>query len=141
MKNDNLSKFLIYAFKNGDVKNSFPNFYIPSDIINYNTLGYILDPQNSSVYKKRVLDAIAYFDKTNPDTVYGIIYDKDGDNWNGSIPPGNTFASAVIALDIIYPSLTQKEIANLLGISRSYVSRIEKKALKKLGTVMQTEDK
>jgi len=28
--------------------------------------------------------------------------------------------------------LTQREIANLMGISRSYVSRIEKKALKKL---------
>jgi RNA polymerase sporulation-specific sigma factor len=27
---------------------------------------------------------------------------------------------------------TQREIAKLLGISRSYVSRIEKKALKKL---------
>ena len=27
---------------------------------------------------------------------------------------------------------TQREIANLLGISRSYVSRIEKRALKKL---------
>lgn len=31
---------------------------------------------------------------------------------------------------------TQKEIAALLGISRSYVSRIEKKALKKLKTAM-----
>ncbi len=29
-------------------------------------------------------------------------------------------------------SFTQKEIANMMGISRSYVSRIEKKALKKL---------
>ena len=28
--------------------------------------------------------------------------------------------------------VTQREIANMLGISRSYVSRIEKKALKKL---------
>ena len=28
--------------------------------------------------------------------------------------------------------MTQREIANLLGISRSYVSRIEKKALYKL---------
>jgi RNA polymerase sporulation-specific sigma factor len=28
--------------------------------------------------------------------------------------------------------ITQREIANKLGISRSYVSRIEKKALKKL---------
>lgn len=28
--------------------------------------------------------------------------------------------------------VTQREIADMLGISRSYVSRIEKKALKKL---------
>lgn len=29
--------------------------------------------------------------------------------------------------------LTQREIAKMLGISRSYISRIEKKALSKLG--------
>jgi len=33
--------------------------------------------------------------------------------------------------------LTQREIANKLGISRSYVSRIEKKALSKLGKELQ----
>ena len=33
--------------------------------------------------------------------------------------------------------LTQREIANELGISRSYVSRIEKKALNKLGKELQ----
>ena len=32
--------------------------------------------------------------------------------------------------------LTQREVGRLLGISRSYVSRIEKKALEKLGKVM-----
>lgn len=32
---------------------------------------------------------------------------------------------------------TQKEIAEILGISRSYVSRIEKKAIKKLARVME----
>lgn len=32
--------------------------------------------------------------------------------------------------------LTQQEIAGKLGISRSYVSRIEKKALKKLNTAL-----
>ena len=31
-----------------------------------------------------------------------------------------------------HDELTQREIADMLGISRSYVSRIEKKALKKL---------
>ena len=31
-----------------------------------------------------------------------------------------------------YDALTQQEIARKLGISRSYVSRIEKKALQKL---------
>ena len=35
-------------------------------------------------------------------------------------------------------SLTQQEIASKLGISRSYVSRIEKKALKKLNTALQS---
>ena len=33
--------------------------------------------------------------------------------------------------------LTQREIATALGISRSYVSRIEKKALAKLGSELQ----
>ena len=33
--------------------------------------------------------------------------------------------------------MTQREIADMLGISRSYVSRIEKKALKKLGKEME----
>lgn len=33
--------------------------------------------------------------------------------------------------------LTQREVARLLGISRSYVSRIEKKALQKLGKAFQ----
>jgi len=35
--------------------------------------------------------------------------------------------------------LSQREIANLLGISRSYISRIEKKALSKLNTALEKE--
>lgn len=80
-------------------------------VISYNAVGYILDSENAAVYKDRILDAIAYFDKSNPGTVFGSIYAKDGDNWNGSVPHGNTFVTAVAALDIIYPSLTEAEIA------------------------------
>ncbi|SES84079.1 RNA polymerase sporulation sigma factor SigK [[Clostridium] polysaccharolyticum] len=36
--------------------------------------------------------------------------------------------------------ITQREIADMLGISRSYVSRIEKKALKKLKNKYESED-
>ncbi|WP_010252299.1 RNA polymerase sporulation sigma factor SigK [Acetivibrio cellulolyticus] len=36
-------------------------------------------------------------------------------------------------------SKTQREIAKMLGISRSYVSRIEKKAIKKLGKELKAE--
>ncbi len=36
--------------------------------------------------------------------------------------------------------LTQREAASLLGISRSYVSRIEKKAIDKLAVVMKDDD-
>ncbi|MBX5476984.1 MAG: RNA polymerase sporulation sigma factor SigK [Clostridia bacterium] len=35
--------------------------------------------------------------------------------------------------------LTQQEIAHILGISRSYVSRIEKKAVRKLSAALQTK--
>lgn len=38
------------------------------------------------------------------------------------------------------PEKTQNEIADILGISRSYVSRIEKKALDKLQNCMHNED-
>ncbi len=37
-------------------------------------------------------------------------------------------------------SKTQREIAAMLGISRSYVSRIEKKAIKKLGKELKLEN-
>lgn len=37
------------------------------------------------------------------------------------------------------PPLTQREIAQQCGISRSYVSRIEKKALEKLRTALESE--
>ncbi|MDF2524558.1 MAG: sigK [Clostridiales bacterium] len=36
-------------------------------------------------------------------------------------------------------SKTQREIAKMLGISRSYVSRIEKKAIKKLSKELKPE--
>ena len=37
-------------------------------------------------------------------------------------------------------SKTQREIAAMLGISRSYVSRIEKKAIKKLGKELKQDN-
>ena len=44
-----------------------------------------------------------------------------------------TICSQQLVKDGVYADKkTQREIASLLGISRSYVSRIEKKALKKL---------
>ena len=39
-----------------------------------------------------------------------------------------------------YDVLTQKEISHMLGISRSYVSRIEKKAIKKLFKKMSDDE-
>ncbi len=38
------------------------------------------------------------------------------------------------------PPLTQQEVADLLGISRSYISRIEKAAVEKLRTGMTSQD-
>ena len=44
---------------------------------------------------------------------------------------------ALVLLTEEREALSQREIANLLGISRSYVSRIEKKALEKLNTALE----
>ena len=33
--------------------------------------------------------------------------------------------------------MTQKEVANLLGISQSYISRIEKKVIKKISSIIK----
>ncbi len=38
------------------------------------------------------------------------------------------------------PALTQREVASKLGISRSYISRLEKKALKTLNGIMKKND-
>ena len=38
------------------------------------------------------------------------------------------------------PALTQREVASKLGISRSYISRLEKKALKTLNGIMRKSD-
>ena len=35
-------------------------------------------------------------------------------------------------------SMTQKEVADLLGISQSYISRIEKKVIKKLKNLVES---
>ena len=37
-------------------------------------------------------------------------------------------------------ALTQREVANMFGISRSYISRIEKKALEKIREHVSRED-
>ena len=34
-------------------------------------------------------------------------------------------------------NMTQKEVAELLGISQSYISRIEKKVIKRLSTIIK----
>ena len=44
---------------------------------------------------------------------------------------------ALVLLSEKQEALSQREIANLLGISRSYVSRNEKKALEKLNTALE----
>lgn len=33
--------------------------------------------------------------------------------------------------------MTQKEVANMLGISQSYISRIEKKVIKKISSIIK----
>ena len=38
---------------------------------------------------------------------------------------------------MVRKEMTQKEVANMLGISQSYISRIEKKVIKKLSSIIK----
>ena len=90
------------------------NEIVMLDVINSNTPDFA-DQLDFSIQSKKIMEAIQH-ELTKQERIviilrYGL--------WNQDI-------------------LTQQEIASKLGISRSYVSRIEKKALKKLHAVLVT---
>ena len=62
---------------------------------------------------------------------YGILRQEEKETEEGKVYP---------VLIGCGEEVTQREIGNMLGISRSYVSRIEKRALQKLRAGMESPD-
>ncbi|MBQ7084630.1 MAG: sigma-70 family RNA polymerase sigma factor, partial [Anaerotignum sp.] len=89
------------------------NEIVMLDVINSNTPDFA-DQLDHSIKSQKMLQAIRNRLTARERTVIILRYGL----WNHNI-------------------LTQQEIASRLGISRSYVSRIEKKALKKLNAALQ----
>ena len=76
------------------------------DIMESCALAYILDPSNRSTYAAKVYNTIAYW---VPEAT-GNLYDElNGGNWPYYIPPASAYFSCVIALDIVYPSLSTNQ--------------------------------
>ncbi len=96
----------------------------------YNCTAFIMDPENANEYKERILEAISYFGSSHDNSLYAEIYTTDGDNWIGSVPPANAFATCVVALDIIYPELTEAEInaaeSALEGVATKFWNAMER---------------
>jgi len=73
------------------------------DIMESCALAYILDLSKRSTYATKVYNTIAYW---VPGTT-GNLYDSiTGGTWEYYIPPAAAYFSTVVALDIVYPSLT-----------------------------------
>ncbi len=90
-----------------DAETQWKNFAV---LIGDNALLYILDESNQSTYKNNILNLMQYWDKDNEVNLYDEIWNEDGDGWTRAIPPTDALINSVLALDIIYPSLSQSEI-------------------------------
>lgn len=89
------------------------NEIVMLDVINSNTPDFA-DQLDHAIKSKKMLQVIQNKLTKREQTVIVLRYGL----WNQNV-------------------LTQQEIASMLGISRSYVSRIEKKAIKKLNAALQ----
>lgn len=93
--------------KTTNLQNQWENF---SALIGDYTLMYILDTENQKAHKTKIVSLLDYWDRNREINLYDGIYTQNGDYWTQSIPPANALVNSVLALDIIYPSLTEAEI-------------------------------
>ena len=76
------------------------------DIMDSCSLSYILDTANRTAYVNKIYNTFGYW----VSGATGNLYDElNSINWTYDIPPASSFFSCVIALDIIYPSLTSSQ--------------------------------
>jgi hypothetical protein len=75
-------------------------------IVNANALSFILDPVNRNIYKRKILQAIDYWDDLFPS-----LYKGGADDWTHAVPPGEALFNCILALDVIHNSLTASELS------------------------------
>lgn len=94
-----------------------------TDAVSSAALAYILDSDNKETYKTKILYLLQYWKPNVIGNIYDGIYTMDGDNWSGSIPPATAFINSIVALDIIYPQLTEAEIAEAETVLKYPISK------------------
>lgn len=82
-------------------------------------LSYILDQDNAEVYADKIRDAIV--DR------YSKLIVEEGSAWRGVVPNMGSFFMAIIALDIVYPSLTSNEIEACEKVIEQQIFKIKRK--------------
>jgi len=109
MKEDAISRS-----KNG----SKTEAYDLQEFVGAAALAYILENSNAKVHARRVRDAIL--------NQYSKINVQNGGNWGGVVPPMGSFFVAILALDIVYDSLTASEIERCEEVNLTQIFKIDR---------------
>lgn len=101
------------------VRGSNTSAYDLQDYIGAAALAYILDEVNSETHAHRVRDAIL--------NQYSQITVQDGGGWGGVVPPMGSFFMAILALDIVYNTLSTKDIKACEEVISNQIFKINRK--------------
>ena len=74
-------------------------------------LSFILNPERREEYKDGVLALIRMWKSGTEKNLYDELYALNDVSWDNTIPPASALANTILALDIVYPELTDNEIS------------------------------
>ncbi len=78
-------------------------------LMSANSLAYILDPENKHIYINNLMKLVGFWESGTEKNLYDELYQSSSGPWDNTIPPAGAFTSTVLAFDIVYPELTEKQ--------------------------------
>lgn len=99
-------------------RGSATSAYPLQDFVGAAALAYILDTVNAETHAHRVRDAIL--------DQYSEIKVEDGGGWGGVVPPMGSFFNAILALDIVYNTLSPEDIEACEEVISDQISKISR---------------
>lgn len=80
-----------------------------NELMSANSLAYILDTENKQLYINNLMKLVGFWESGTEKNLYDELYQSSSGPWDNTIPPAGAFTSTVLAFDIVYPDLTEKQ--------------------------------